>query len=73
MCAMNQQALHLPNPQDWLSVDQAAALIGVDRSTIYDLIRREKLGDFTIGSLRVLWRPEVDAYATAYRIVKGGQ
>lgn len=66
-----QPTLPMPNPHDWLSVDQAAEVIGVDRSTIYDLIKREKITCYMIGSIRVLWHPEIVAYAEAYRIVKG--
>lgn len=66
-----QPTLPMPNPHDWLSVDQAAEVIGVDRSTIYDLIKRTKITGYMIGSVRVLWRPEITAYAEAYRTVKG--
>ena len=67
----HEMMLRLPNPQDWMTVTQAAEAIGVGRSTMYDLFEAGKLHTYAIGSITLCWRDEIDAYAAAYRLVKG--
>lgn len=60
-----QQRLHLPNPDDWLSVAQAVDMLGISRDTLGAMIRDGRLTGHHIGRHRVLWRPEVTELAAA--------
>ena len=69
---MTQLKLDIPNPEDWLDVRRAAALIGCAKPTVYDLFKRGVLAPYYIGSFTVLWRADVQRVADA-RIVLGGR
>lgn len=73
MLSMNatQTQLPVPNPQDWCSSPQAAKIIGVSVQTLYTLFRQGLLHDYTIGSVRVWWRPEIEEVAAARRRLGG--
>ena len=68
-----QPTLGLPNPEDWVDVPQAAEMIGVAKSTIFDLINKGKINGYKIGGVRVLWRADVKRFADAYRITRRRQ
>lgn len=57
-------SLLMPAPEPFaayfLDGAQAAALLGVNRGTIYPLIERGTLTRYKIGKLTVFWRPEVE-------------
>lgn len=67
---MTQPTLHLPNPQDWISITQAGVLIGVSRTAIADMIKARKLKSYTIGNHRVVWKEHAREMAAA-RAVAG--
>ena len=44
------------------SVDEAAAMIGVSRRSIYELFRSGQLGSVKIGARRLIRRTDLDAF-----------
>lgn len=58
-----------PNPEDWTDIAGAAVHIGRSRPTIYSLIDSGALRVYRIGGHRVLWMPEVQRVADAYRVL----
>ncbi|SQD94582.1 DNA binding domain, excisionase family [Parafrankia sp. Ea1.12] len=50
-----------------LTVDEAAALLGIGRSTVYDLIRGRRLESVRIGRARRVPRTAVLAYIDRLR------
>lgn len=65
-----QPTFNLPNPHEWMGVEQARASLGVDRSTLYVMIADGRLGNHHIGPHRVFWAPEVHQLADALRMVR---
>jgi excisionase family DNA binding protein len=63
-----QSVLPLPNPSDWLSVNQAAEALGVRRGAIYQMMADGRLRRYRIGSHTVLWNSEVTELAAAVRL-----
>ncbi|WP_407287284.1 helix-turn-helix domain-containing protein [Streptomyces sp. BP-8] len=45
-----------------LNVDQVAALLGISRWKVYDLIRSRELASFTVGRCRRISESALDAY-----------
>lgn len=72
MClmGMTQTVLPVPNPYDWMDVEQAQAALGVSRATLYKMINDARVGDYRIGRNRVFWALEVHELATALRRVR---
>jgi len=64
---MQQTLLTMPNPQDWVDVRQAMAILKRSRATVYDMSERGVLHIHKIGSLTVLWRAEVVEVAGALK------
>ncbi|WP_322751051.1 MULTISPECIES: helix-turn-helix domain-containing protein [unclassified Frankia] len=56
-----------------LTVDETAALLGVGRSTIYDLIRGHRLESVRIGRARRVPRAAVLAYVDRLRGLCDGE
>ncbi len=48
-----------------LSVTEAAALLGVSRPTVYELINREDFPSFRIGTRRVISRAGLEKWVEA--------
>lgn len=48
-----------------LSVTEAAALLGVSRPTVYELINREDFPSFRIGTRRVISRAGLERWVEA--------
>lgn len=73
-----QQALPLPNPDDWISPAGAAQILKLSLRTlerrIADGVLKSYLpfGAWDVPSSRILWRPEVEAYGRAMATVKEG-
>lgn len=63
-----QSVLPLPNPSDWLSIDQAAEALSVRRGAIYQMMADGRLRKYRIGSHTVLWSSEVTELAAAVRL-----
>lgn len=66
-----QATLDLPNPDAWCDAKQTAAMLGVSRATLYDMVARGSLGDYKIGNIRVFWRAEVIRLREARAVVAG--
>jgi excisionase family DNA binding protein len=66
-----QTTLEIPNPEAWMSVEQAISTLGVSRSTVYEMIERGTLGNYRVGKLRLLWRREVTETAAALALIRG--
>ena len=66
-----QQTLDLPNPDAWCDANQTAGILGVGRTTLYDMVGRGALGDYKIGTIRVFWRAEVIRLRDARAVVAG--
>jgi len=61
----SEQTLPIPNPGDWCSVDGAAALLQVSRSSVYRFAERKLLTMYYADTVPLLWRAEVTELATA--------
>lgn len=64
--------LPLPNPQDWVDIGQACALLGRSRATVYDMRDRGVLTIHEVGAARILWRSEVLEVGAALRRLELG-
>ncbi len=60
-----QQTLPLPNPGDWCSVDGAAALLQVTRSSVYRFYDKGLIKIHYVNALPLLWKADVVELATA--------
>lgn len=49
------------------SINEAAALLGVGRTTVYELIRQEQLLTVKIGQRRLITRLDLDAFVEHLR------
>jgi excisionase family DNA binding protein len=49
------------------SINEAAALLGVGRTTVYELIRQEQLMTVKIGQRRLITRLDLDAFIEQLR------
>jgi excisionase family DNA binding protein len=58
-------ARHTPEPPRLLSVEQAAQLLGIGRSTAYELVRARKLRSLKIGTRRLVPREAIDEVIAA--------
>lgn len=80
MCVMNQQqALPLPNPNDWVTITGAAHFLGVHRRTIERMIERETLTGYRMWGAadeqvpQMIWKPELMQVKSARaRVAAGG-
>jgi excisionase family DNA binding protein len=50
-------------PGDWITTDEAADVIGVSRDRVYALIRDGRLKPTKVGSVYLLLRSDVEAFA----------
>ncbi len=66
-----QQTLDLPNPEAWCDSKQAAAILGIGRSALYNLLDRGVVHDYKIGTVRLFWRNEIADLKSARDRVKG--
>lgn len=67
---MTQPQLPLPNPDDWIDINQACELLQRARPTVYDMLERGVLNRHVIGSRTLLWRAEVAEVAAALRLLE---
>lgn len=70
------QTLPLPNPGDWCTLADAAAVLKLSRVQVWRIIRAKRLTVYLIGDDRrtqvpLVWRADLEAYAAARRTVRG--
>ena len=69
---MNQTALPVPNPDDWLSIKAVLRALGISRSTLYAWQSEGIIRTYTVAGRPAFWRAEVDEIRQARaRIGKG--
>lgn len=70
---LQQDALPIPNPQDWLGVPAAARLLHCSRPHVYYLVKHGRLTGYTLdgASVTMLWAAEVHELAAARLRVRG--
>lgn len=65
-------AMPKPNPDDWTDTAGAALILNRSRPTVYDLVDREILKRYRIGTHAMFWVPEVREVATALERLRRG-
>jgi hypothetical protein len=73
---MNVQALPIPNPGDWLTIDGAAMLLGRSKKQVIRYVADQRIRGYRIDGAgprladRLLWRAEVEAFRDAQQTVR---
>lgn len=66
-----QIEIPLPNPADWTDTEGAAAMLGRNRATVYDLVNRGVLTRYRAGTTSIYWVREVREIVAARRRLEG--
>jgi hypothetical protein len=72
---MNAQALPIPNPGDWVTVEGAARILGRSKWQVNRYLADQKIRGYRIEGARdrladrLLWKPEVLEFKRAQTIV----
>lgn len=72
---MNAQTLPIPNPEDWVTIEGAARLLGRSKQQVIRYVADQRLAGYRVYGARdrlaerLLWRADVERFKEAQRTI----